>query len=162
MNEAQVRELLSKGLLKVAAASVNAVYPLGFKVDVEPSRDYTVDAQVVVSQLVYSRNFQIHAFLAMDGSQLYRLGQRAFPKKERAECPRMVLSANGEALNTIMGKLGYLLGKVEAGSEMIVAPPAVLNCANPNQVALRGAECLFLKLSVSEASMHLIVSVQQV
>lgn len=162
VNETQLRELLGKGLPKVAAASVNAVYPLSFQAMEERPRDFAVDTQVVVSQLIYSRDYQIYAFLIMEGSQIYQLGQRAFPKHGRAESPKMVLSANGEVLNTIMGKLAYLIGKVDEGAEIVSAPPIVLNCAGPNQVAVRGAECLFLKLSALDLSMLLIASVQRV
>src|SRR3954471_20903162 len=128
MNEIKLRELIAKGLAQVAAASVNAVYRMGFQAMEERPADCKLDAQAVGSQLLYTRNFQVCAFLAMEPAHIFALGQRAFPKSGRMESPRLFISANGEALNTIMGKLAYLVGKAD-DSEAITAPPLVLNCA---------------------------------
>lgn len=162
MKEAQLRELLGKGLPKIAASSINAMYPLGFKAVEEPSRDYAVDAQVVGSQLAYSRNFQVYSFLVMEASHIFKLGLRAFPKHSRLEIPKMVVSANGEALNTIVGKLAYLVGKVDEVDEVNTTPPIVINCTGPNRVEVRGADSLFLKLATADLSMLIIAAVQQV
>lgn len=162
MKENQLRELVAKGLPKIAVGSINAVYPLGFKATEEPGRDYSIEAQVVGSQLIYTRNFQICSFLIMEAGQIFKLGQRVFPKYERMEIPKMVVSANGEALNTIMGKLAYLLGKVDGDAEVVTAPPIVLNCSGPNRVAVRAADSLFLKLDAADLSMLITASIQQV
>ncbi len=162
MNETQLRGLIAKSLPKIAAASVNAVYRMDFQpVEGRPC-DCTLDAQAVGSQLLYTRNFQICAFLAMEPAHIFSLGQRAFPKSGRMESPRMVVSANGEALNTIMGKLAYLVGKLDEDSEVATTPPLVLNCAGPNGIAVHGAESLFLKLAAQDLSMRIIASVQRV
>jgi hypothetical protein len=161
MNENQLRELLAKGLPKLAAASVNAVYPIGFQPVEERPCDCALDMQAVGSQLLYTRNTQICAFLAMEPGHIIALGQRAFPKAGRMESPRMVVSANGEALNTIMGKLAYVVGKVDEDSEVITAPPIVLNCAGPNRVDVSGADSLFLRLGAQGLSMRIIASVQR-
>jgi hypothetical protein len=162
MNESQIRELLGKGLPKIAAASINAVYPVGFKAEEERPRDYVVDAQLVGSQLLYTRNFQVLSFLVMESSQIFKLGQRVFPKYGRTEIPKMVVSANGEALNTIMGKLAYLVGKVDQDAEVTTTPPIMLNCAGPNRVSVYGADTLFLKLSALDLAMLIIASVQKI
>lgn len=162
MKEAQLRELLGKGLPKIASSSINAMYPLGFKAVEVPARDYAVDAQVVESQLVYTRNFQVSSFLIMEANNLFRLGLRAFPKYSRLEIPKMVVSANGEALNTMVGKLAYLVGKIDEGAEVATTPPIVINCAGPNRVELCGADCVFLKLAAGDLSMLVISAVQQV
>jgi hypothetical protein len=162
MNEEQLRELLGKGLPKIAAASINAVFPLGFQVSQEPARDYAVEAQVVGSQLIYTRNFQICAFLIMEASHILKLGQGVFPRHGRAESVKMVVSANGEALNTVMGKLAYLVGKVDAGAEVVTSPPIVLNCSGPNRISVRGDESLFLKLAAADLSALMISVVQRI
>jgi hypothetical protein len=162
MNENQLRELLAKGLPKIAAASVNAVYRIDFQPVEERPCDCILEGQAVGSQLLYTRNFQVCAYLAMDSGQIFTLGQRAFPKYGHLESPRMVISANAEALNTIMGKLAYLVGKVDQDTEAITAPPIVLNCARPNGIAVLGAESLFLKLSAQELSIRIIASVQRI
>lgn len=162
MNEIQLRELIGKVLHKIAAASINSVYPLNFKASEEPASDYSVEAQAVGSQLIYSRNFQVCSFLIIEASQIFILGQRAFPKYGRMDIPKMVVSANGEALNIIMGKLAFLVGKAEGDGEVFTAPPIVLNCAGPNRVAIHGAESLFLRLTAEELSMLIIASVQKV
>jgi hypothetical protein len=161
MNENQLHGLLAKGLPTIAAASVNAVYPIGFQPVEERSCDCRLGLQAVGSQLLYTRNFQICAFLAMEPGHIISLGQRAFPKSGRMDSPRMVVSANGEALNTIMSKLAYLVGKVDEDSEAVIAPPIVLNCAGPNEIAVLGSESVFLKLTAQELSMRIIVSVQR-
>lgn len=162
MNESQLRDLLGKGLPKIASASVNAMYPVGFKAEEERPRDYTVDAQVVSSQLLYTRNLQILSFLIMDASQIFKLGHRVFPKYSRAEIPKMVVSANGEALNTIMGKVAYLVSKVEQDAEVTTAPPILLNCTGPNRVVVHGADGLFLKLASLDLTILVIASIQHV
>jgi hypothetical protein len=162
MNEGQLRELLGKGLPKIATASLNAVYPIGFQAVEEPARDFKVEAQAVGSQLIYTRHFQVCSFLIMEAGQIFALGQRAFPKYSRMECPKMVVSANGEALNTIMGKLAYLVGKVDADAEVVIAPPIVLNCTGPNRVAVSGTDSLFLKLVARDLAMLIVASVQRI
>jgi hypothetical protein len=162
MNENQLRGLLAKGLPKIAAASVNAVYRIGFQPVEERPCDCTLDAPAMGSQLLYTRHFQVCAFITMAPSHIFSLGQRAFPKSGRMESPRMVILANGEALNTIMGKLAYLVGKVDEDSEVATTPPLVLNCTSPNGIAVLGAESLFLKLATQDLSMRIIASVQRV
>jgi len=162
MKEAQLRELIGKGLPKIAVSSINAVYPMDFLALPETARDCTVDAQVVGSQIAYSRNYQVHSLLIMQAAQIFMLGQLAFPKCGRAESLKMVVSANGEALNTIMGKVAYLVGKVDEDTEVTTAPPIVLNCSGPNQIAVRGAESFFLKLAARDLSMLMVASVQRV
>lgn len=162
MNAGLLRELLGKGLPKIAASSINAIYPMDFQAVQETARDYTVDAQVVGSQLVYSRNYQVHSFLIMQAAQIFMLGQLAFPKYGRAESPKRVVAANGEVLSTIMGKVAYVVGKVDEDAEVTTAPPIVLNCSGANQVSVRGAESFFLKLVARDLSMLMVASVQQV
>ncbi len=162
MKETQLRELLGKGLPKIAAASINAMYPLGFQAVSEPARDFAVDAQVVGTQLVYTRNFQVYSFLVMDLNHIFNLGLRSFPKYSRQEIPKMVVSANGEALNTIVGKLAYLVGKVDEVDDVTTTPPMVINCTGPNRVMVRKADCVFLKLATDDLSMLVIAVVQQV
>lgn len=162
MNESQLRDLLGKGLAKVAAASINAVYPIPFQAVMEPERDEAVEAQAVASQLLYTRHFQVCSFLIMEAGQIFKLGQKAFPKCDRLEVPKIVISANSEMLNTLMGKLANLLGKVDEGAEVIMAPPLVLNCTGPDRLAVRGADSLFLKLTSADLSMLVIVTIQEV
>ena len=161
MKESQIRELVGKGLPKFAEGSINAVYPLGFKAVEEPARDFSIEAQAVGSQLLYTRNFQVCSFLIMDPGVIFKLGQKVFPKYERMEIPKMAVSANSEELNTIMGKLGYLIGKVDGDGEVTTAPPIVLNCTGPDRVAVRGGDSLFLRLDAADLSMRIIASVQQ-
>jgi hypothetical protein len=162
MHEHQLRELLGKALPKLAVSSINSVYPLGFQTVEEPARDCVVDAQVVISQIIYTRNFQVYAFLIMEAAQIFKLGQRAFPKCSRMESPKMVVSANGEALNMVMSKLASVVGKADEGADAVTAPPIILNCSGTNSVNVHGAESLFLSLVAGELSIHMIVSVQSV
>jgi hypothetical protein len=162
MNEQQLRGLLAKGLPRIASESVNAVYRFGFEPTEEPPCDCTLEAQAVGSQLLYTRNFQVCAFVAMDPGHLIRLGLLAFPKYGRMESLRMVVSANGEALNTIMGKLAYVVAKVDEDSEVVTAPPIVLNCAGAGGVPVAGPESLFLRLSAQDVCLRIIASVQRI
>src|SRR6185369_10657258 len=162
MEETQLRELLGKGLPKIAVPCINAMYPIGFKAVLEPARDYAVEAQLVGSQLIYTRNFQVYSFLVMDASQIFKLGLRVFPKSSRLEIPKLVVSANGEALNTIVAKLAYLVGKFDEADEVTTTPPIVINCSGPNRVELHGADCLFLTLGTADLSMLVIAAVQKV
>jgi hypothetical protein len=157
-----MHELVGKALPKIAASSINSVYPLGFLALEELARDYVVDAQVVISQIIYTRNYQVYAFLIMEASQIFKLGQRAFPKCSRLESPKMVISANSEVLNTVMSKLAFLVGKADEGADAVAAPPIVLNCSGPNGVNVHGAESLFLRLAAGDLSILAIVSVQHV
>jgi hypothetical protein len=162
MKEIQLREVIGKSLPKIAAASINAVYPIRFQALEEPSRDYTVDGQAVGSQLNYSRNFQVCAFLITEASQIFKLGQRAFPKQGHMESLKMVVSANGEALNTIMSKVAYLMGKMDEDTEVATTPPIVLNCSGPNRIPISGPDSLFLKLVSQDISMLMVAMVQRV
>jgi hypothetical protein len=162
MNEIQLRGLLTKGLSQIASASVNAVFRIVFQPMEERPCDFSLEAQAVGSQLFYTRNFQVCAYLVMEPGHIISLGQRAFPKSDRMESPKMVVSANGEALNTIMSKLAYLVGKVDEDSEVVIAPPIVLNCTGPNRIAVLGSESIFLKLAALELSIRIIASVQRV
>lgn len=161
MLESQVHDLLGKGLPKIASASFNALYPVGFQAALEPAHDYEVEGQVVASQLIYSRNYQVYSFVVMDVSLILKLGLRAFPKYGRSEIPKLVISANGEALNTITSKLAFLVGKVDEDATVATTPPIVLNCSGPNRISLRGSECHFLKLTATDLSMLVIAVVQQ-
>jgi hypothetical protein len=162
MNDSQLRGLLAKGLPRIASESVNAVYRFGFEPTEEPPRDCALDAQAVGSQLLYTRNFQVCAFVAMDPGHIIRLGLLAFPGYGRMESLRMVVSANGEALNTIMGKLAYVVAKVDEDSEVVTAPPMVLNCAGEGRVRVAGPESLFLRLAAQDVCIRIIASVQRI
>lgn len=162
MKETQLREIIGKSLPKIAAASINAVYPISFQALEEPARDFTVDGQAVGSLLNYSRNFQVCSFLITETSQIFTLGQRAFPKHGRVESLKMVVSANGEALNTIMSKVAYLMAKMDEDSEVATTPPIVLNCSGRNRIPIRGAESLFLKLVAQDLSMLMVAMVQRI
>jgi hypothetical protein len=162
MSEKQVREILGKGLAKIAAASFNSVFPVGFQAVPEASRDCPVEGPVVASQLLYSRNYQVHSFLVMEVGQILKLGLKAFPKYGRLEGPRMVISANSEALNMIMAKIAFLVGKADDDDATSTTPPLVLNCTGPNRLAVLGQECIFLKLAALDISMLLIAAVQKI
>jgi hypothetical protein len=162
VNENQLCDSLGKALQKIAVPSISSVYPLSFQPVEEPARDYVVDGQVVVSQIVYTRNFQVYAFLIMEASQIFKLGQRAFPTCSRMESPKMVVSANGEVLNTVMSKLASLVGKADEGADAIAAPPIVLNCSGKDSINVHGAESIFLRFAAGELSILIIVSVQRV
>jgi hypothetical protein len=162
MSEKQVREILGKGLPKIADASFNSVFAVGFQAVPEVARDCSVESPVVASQLLYSRNYQVHSLLVMDLGQILKLGQRAFPKYGRLEGPRMVISANSEALNTVMAKAAFLVGKADEDEGTATTPPLVLNCTGPNRLAVVGQECIFLKLAAMDLSMLLIAAVQKI
>lgn len=160
MNETQVRGFLEKGLPKLATSAINALFPLAFEASGRPSTDLTIDAQVTLSQLVYTRNLQVHAYLIMEGAHIFRLGQRVFPTHDRMESPKLIISANGELLNTLMGKTANFIGKAEDTAEVIATPPLVLNCSGENRIKIIGSDSLFLELVSADASILIIVSVQ--
>lgn len=162
VQEEKFRDLLARGLPKIASAAVAGIYPDGFSAQMEASRDYLVDSQVVESQLVYTKNLQILSLLIMEPGQIMKLGQRVFPKLGRIEAPKMVVSANEEVLNAVTAKLGYLIGKVEGDKELAISPPVVLNCSGENGIPILGAESFFLSLVGMDVTMRLITSMQTV
>ncbi|HLP43381.1 MAG TPA: hypothetical protein VK465_17900 [Fibrobacteria bacterium] len=162
MYENQLRDMLGKGLPQIAATCFKAVYGIGFQAVEEAARDFFVETQAVGSQLVYSRSYQVYSFLIIEASHIFKLGLRAFPKYERLEIPKIVVGANGEALNTIMGKVSYLMGKVDEDAEVITTPPIVLNCSGPNRIPVRGAESIYLRLGSGEVSMVIVACVHRI
>lgn len=160
--EAKVREAVAKGLPRLAASALAGAYPMGFVPRFEPCRDFRVSSQVVASQLLYSRNLQLLSLLILEPAAIMKLGQRAFSGLGRVEAPRMVVSANAEALNTVVSKLGCLVARMDDESEISIAPPLVLNCSGGNSFQLRGSETLVLSLASLDISMVLAVSLQAV
>jgi hypothetical protein len=162
MTEAQLRDLLGAGMPKIATASVNAVYPLGFQAMMEPPRDYAVESQVVGSQLLYTRNFQVCSFLIMEAGHIFKLGLRVFPKFGRMDATKRVVSTNSEVLNTVISKLGHLLRTSAGEEDVVTAPPIVLNCSGASRILVQGSESRFLKLANADLSFLIIASIQQV
>lgn len=162
MQESQLRDLVANGLPKLATSALTGTYPMGFTAKVMPSRDHLLDSQVVGNQLIYTKNIQICAFLTMDSGLIVRLGQLAFPKHSRLEIPKMVIAANGEALNVVMSKLAYLIGKVDGDEDATIAPPIMINCSGIDRRVIMGGDSIFLSLSYMEISMLLIASIQMV
>jgi hypothetical protein len=162
MQESQLRDLLGKGLPKIAVAALAGVYPMGFVAQPAPSRDYLLTDLVVGSQLLYTSNIQVTSFLTMDPSQLIRLGTRAFPKKSRGELPKVVIAANNEAHNTIMAKLAYLIGRIDGDREVVITPPLIVNCSGEGGLRIQGADALFLNLVCLDISLYLMMSIQMV
>lgn len=162
MQEVQLREIICKGLPKIASAAATGVYPMGFLSQVMPGRDCMLNAQVVGSQLIYTKNIHVLSFLSMDSEQIIKLGQRAFPKYGRIDSPKMVISANGETLNTIMAKLGYLIGKLDQNTDVTITPPIVINCSGSNRIPINASDSIFLKLASIDISMQFITSVHMV
>jgi hypothetical protein len=160
--EANVRETIAKGLPRLATTALAAAYPMGFVPRFEPSRNRRVASQVVASQLLYTRNLQLLALLELEPNAILKLAQRAFSGLGRVEAPRMVVSANAEALNTMVSKLGCLLGRMDDESEVAITPPVVLNCSGANSIPLLGSESLFLSLGSVDVSMTLAVSLQAI
>lgn len=161
MRENQLKDIIGKGLPKIAATAI-AIYPVGFLTQLEASRDHLLDVQIACSQLVYTRKTQILSFLILEPSQIGKLGQRAFPKYGRSDAPKMVLSANCEVLNSIMSKIGYLVGKVDEEADPNVTPPKIINCAGSDSLPIRGEESLFLRFAAADVSMLLILSIQAI
>lgn len=162
IQEVKFRDLLTKGLPKLAQAALAGVYPMAFNPVIEPAREFRVDSQIVCSQLAYTKNLQVLTFLIIEPGQIMKLGKRAFPKCNRAEASKMVISANGEALNTVMAKLGYLLGKLDEDAPVTIAPPMVINCSSENGIRIQESAAFILGLSGHDSSMVLVASIQQV
>lgn len=162
MQESQLRELIGKGLPKILTAAITGVYPIGFVPQGVPSRDYLLDSQVVGNQLFYSKSIQVCSYITMDPGQILRLGHRAFPKYSRLDIPKMVISANGEALNTIMAKIGYLIGKLDGDGVVSTTPPMVINCSGRDSLVIPGGDSIFVNLVNIDISILFIASIQMV
>ena len=162
MHETQLREILLKGLPKIASAAASGIYPMGFQPQLVPCRDSVLDSQVVASQLIYTKNIHVVAFLTMDSEQIIKLGQQVFSKSSRLDSSKTVISANGEILNTIMAKLGYLIGKIDNDTDMTITPPIVINCSGDNRISIHGSGSIFLNLASGDFSMRVISSIQMV
>lgn len=162
MQESQLRDLIAKGLPKIAVAAIAGIYPLEFEVQPQPSRDILLQEQLVGHQLIYTQNIQILSFLSMDPGQIITLGHRAFVKSTRAEIPRLVISANGEAQNTIMAKLGFLIGRIDGDVNVIVTPPIVINCSGDDARVIPGGDSVIVNLLCKDIAIRFAVVVQMV
>lgn len=162
MQESQLRDIIAKGLPKIAVAAIAGIYPLEFLVQPQPNRDILLQEQFVGHQLIYTHNIQILSYLTMDPEQIITLGQRAFVKSTRAELPRLVISANGEAQNTIMAKLGFLIGRIDGDGKVTVTPPIVLNCSGDDARMIPGGDSVFINLLCNQIAIRFAVVVQMV
>jgi hypothetical protein len=162
MNGSLLLDLLGKGLPNIAVSCIKGVYGIGFQAVEETAGDFFIESQAVCTQLVYSRNYQVCSFLIVEANQIFKLGQRAFPNYDRLEIPKIVVGANGEALNTIMGKVAFMVGKVDEGAEVTTTPPIVLNCSGPNRIPVLGSESYLLRLGIGDVSMLMVACVHRV
>lgn len=162
MQEIQIRDILEKGLPKISIGVLSCIYPMKFLCHPIPSHDKVLNTQVVATQLVYTKSIQVLAYLDMATAQIMSLGQTAFPKYSRLESPKKVISANSEALNSIMAKVSYLISKLDIDTGPVLTPPFVINCSGKNIRSVEGKDSLFFNLSSEDITMLLIVSVQMV
>lgn len=162
MQETQLRDIMAKGLPKIAESAIAGIYPLKFAIQIEPSRDILIQDPFVGHQLIYTQNIQILSFLTMDSGQIITLGQKAFVKSTRAEIPKLVISANSEAQNTIMAKLGFLIGRLDGDGNVSVTPPIVINCSGTDAKVIPGGDSVILSLVCNEISIRFALVVQMV
>lgn len=160
MQENQLREVVGNSLPKIITAAAKGIYPLEFQPRALSPIAFKVDLPIAATQLAYTANWQALSFLLMDSAHILKLGLRAFPKKQRQDLPRIVMSANCEILNSASAKLGFLLGKLDSTSEVSLTPPLPGNFTGENARDIACRDSIFLTLGFEDSSLTFITTLQ--
>jgi hypothetical protein len=162
MQESQLREAISKNLPNILFTGLKGIYPLNFRCETFAAKDFRLETPIASSQLAYTENWQILSFILIDPAQMLKLGVRAFPKLSRSDAPKMVVSANGEVLNSASSKLGFILGKMDSARKVSLTPPAAMNFSGENALDIACSDSVFLKLVCEEIDILFISSIQKI
>lgn len=154
MKESVLRDLLSGNLARLVSGGLQGVYPDAFAGRrVQPEGQYSVQSQVVLSQLAASPAAQVLSFLVMETDSMVRAGRRLVPGSPREEALKLVVSANAEVLNFACSRLAWILAKLEGLPGAEITPPKVGNFAASQAYRIRSEEGIFLEFNCPSQNM---------
>lgn len=157
-----LKNLIDRNLAKFLMAGMRGVYPGAFKSAPVFHREFSLACPIVTHQLVCSESTQILSFFVMDPASFVKAGEKLFPKMPRNESLKLVVSANAEILNSASSKFGFILGKMEGRTDVVITPPLIMNFSGESRLSLACEDTLFWNFLSHDLAFDFIVTVQKI
>jgi hypothetical protein len=162
MQADSLKSLIDNNLAKIVLAGMRGVYPGDFRSGPAFHREYSLTCPIVSHQLVFTETMQILSFFVMDPRSFVKAGENLFPKMPRNESLKLVVSANAEILNSTSSKFGFILGKMEGRTDVVITPPLIMNFSGEGRLPLTCEDTLFWTFQSQDLAFDFIITVQKV